>query len=64
MGKQETLETIWERFVKERAHLLRRLDRRSLPFFATGSEVTPAAIHPRIELVESLCLTWEDSKSK
>lgn len=56
-----------QRFVEERDNLLQRLERRSLPFFATGSEVEPAAIHPRIELVQSplqtdifryACLLW------
>ena len=56
-----------QRFVDERDDLLRRLERRSLPFFATGGEVEPAAIHPRIELVQSplqtdifryACLLW------
>ena len=54
-------------FVKERADLVARLERRALPFFARGSEVAPSAIYPRIELVESplqadifryACLLW------
>ena len=56
-----------QRFVEERGDLLRRLERRAMPFFATGSEVTPHDVHPRIELVESplqadifryACLLW------
>lgn len=55
------------RFVEEKNHLLQRLERRALPFFATGDEVSPDRIHPRIELVESplqvdifryACLLW------
>lgn len=54
-------------FVEERGHLLQRLEQRALPFFATGDEVCPDIIHPRIELVESplqvdifryACLLW------
>ena len=56
-----------QRFVEERFDLLQRLERRALPFFATGNEVSPAALRPRIELVESplqadifryACLLW------
>lgn len=55
------------RFVGERGDLLQRLERRALPFFATGEEVSPGVIRPRIELVESplqvdifryACLLW------
>lgn len=42
-----------KRFVEERTELLQRLERRALPFFATGREVVPPAVHPRIELVTS-----------
>lgn len=56
-----------QRFVEERNDLLQRLERRALPSFAMGSEVAPAVIHPRIELVKSplqadifryACLLW------
>ena len=56
-----------QRFVEERADLLRRLERRALPFFARGDEVSPKALRPRIELVEAplqadifryACLLW------
>lgn len=56
-----------QRFVEERFDLLQRLERRALPFFAKGSEVTPGALRPRMELVESplqadifryACLLW------
>ena len=55
------------RFVVERGQLLRRLEKRALPFFATGDEVSPDLIHPRVELVETplqvdifryACLLW------
>ena len=55
------------RFVEERADLFRRLERRSLPFFASGNQVEPKKILPRIELVKSslqsdifryACLLW------
>lgn len=55
------------RFVEEKLDLLQRLERRALPFFATGNEVAPDALLPRIELVESplqadifryACLLW------
>ena len=54
-------------FVEERADLLKRLERRALPFFATGDDVSPNAMHARVELVESplqadifryACLLW------
>ena len=54
-------------FVVERHELLRRLERRGLPFFATGDEVSPPHIRPRLELVEEplqadifryACLLW------
>lgn len=41
------------RFVEGRSDLLQRLEKRALPEFATGKEVFPDALHPRIELVES-----------
>ena len=56
-----------QRFVEERFDLLQRLERRALPFFATGEEVSPDSLFPRIELVESplqadifryACLLW------
>ena len=56
-----------KKFVEERADLLKRLERRALPFFANGEEVTPSTICPRIELVETslqadifryACLLW------
>ncbi len=40
-------------FLRERGDLLKRLERRALPFFAKGEEVSPGAIYPRIELVET-----------
>lgn len=40
-------------FVRERADLVKRLERRALPFFARGEEVSPGAIYPRVELVET-----------
>ena len=55
------------RFVEERDDLLQRLERRALPVFATGDQVSPGSIQPRIELVESplqadifryACLLW------
>ena len=55
------------RFVKERGDLLRRLERRALPFFASGAEVSPREVNPRIELVTTplqtdifryACLLW------
>ena len=55
------------RFVEERTDLLRRLERRALPFFAAGEEVVPDRISPRMELVASplqsdifryACLLW------
>lgn len=56
-----------QRFIAEKEQLLHRLERRALPYFAKGSEVTPASVHPRIELVKSrlqsdifryACLLW------
>ena len=41
------------RFVEERFYLLQRLERRALPFFAKGNEVSPRTLRPRIELIES-----------
>ncbi len=55
------------RLVEEKGHLLQRLERRALPFFATGDEVSPDLIQPRVELVETplqvdifryACLLW------
>lgn len=56
-----------KKLLEERADLLQRLERRALPFFATGNQVSPDAIEPRIELVETplqadlfryACLLW------
>ena len=56
-----------KKFVQERSDLLQRLERRALPFFAHGKEVSPNAIRPRIELVKTslqadifryACLLW------
>lgn len=56
-----------KRFVHERSDLLQRLERRALPFFATGEEISPHVLRPRIELVETplqadifryACLLW------
>lgn len=54
-------------FAKTRADLIHRLERRSLPFFASGQDMSPRAMTPRIELVETplqtdifryACLLW------
>lgn len=56
-----------QRFAEERAKQLQRLEKRALPFFATGKEISPDGICPRIELVASqlqadifryACLLW------
>ena len=56
-----------KRFVEERGDLLARLERRALPFFATGREVSPGAITPRVQMVNTpleadifryACLLW------
>ena len=55
------------KYLEEKKELVQRLEKRALPFFATGAEVFPDCIHPRIELVESpsqadifryACLLW------
>lgn len=55
------------KFIEGNQELLGRLERRALPFFANGDEINPAAINPRIELVQSplqsdifryACLLW------
>jgi hypothetical protein len=55
------------KFVQERRDLLRRMERRALPYFAQGNEVVPQDIRPRLELVETplqvdifryACLLW------
>ena len=54
-------------FLVERHDLLRRLERRALPFFAEGEDVSPPDIRPRVEMVETrlqaeifryACLLW------
>lgn len=40
-------------FITERADLLGKLERRALPFFAEGGQVSPESVKPRIELVET-----------
>ena len=56
-----------KKFAQERGDLLQKLERRALPFFAAGDEVSPSDIQPRIELVETptqvdifryACLLW------
>lgn len=55
------------KYLEEKKELVQRLEEHALPFFATGAEVSPDCIHPRIELVESpsqanifryACLLW------
>jgi len=55
------------KFISQRASWLEELEKRALPYFASGDEISPSNIEPRLELVKSplqidifryACLLW------
>lgn len=68
---KESIRTIYtaqrQKILAERAIWLERIEKRALPYFASGDEISPTDIEPRLEMVKSplqvdifryACLLW------